>query len=148
MGTRGYYIFLYKGIYYVFYNHWDSQLDGLGQKLVNEIRTWTDADYEEIKAALEKIPEDYKNENYGNFEGLKKAALDYTSYTLDYHGDISPLIKLSSLAILYVYIINLDRMRFEIGWNSNIDGTRCTQRYWLKSIPEDWDEICYDPEEE
>lgn len=39
MGTRGYYTFLYKGIYYVFYNHWDSYLDGLGQKLVNEIRT-------------------------------------------------------------------------------------------------------------
>ena len=38
MGTRGFYCFRYKGLYYVIYNHWDSYPDGLGETLVNQLR--------------------------------------------------------------------------------------------------------------
>jgi hypothetical protein len=38
MGTRGLFGFLYKGIYYIFYNHWDSYPAGLGKNLINEIK--------------------------------------------------------------------------------------------------------------
>ena len=34
MGTRGYLIFKYKGIYYVIYNHWDSYPSGMGAATV------------------------------------------------------------------------------------------------------------------
>jgi hypothetical protein len=39
MGINGTFGFLYKGKYYLFYNHWDSYLTGLGQNLIDEIRT-------------------------------------------------------------------------------------------------------------
>jgi hypothetical protein len=38
MGTRGLFAFLYKGKYYVFYNHYDSYPAGLGNDLINEIK--------------------------------------------------------------------------------------------------------------
>ena len=37
MGTRGYRIIKFKGRYWIFYNHWDSYPDGLGQWLVDSI---------------------------------------------------------------------------------------------------------------
>ncbi|KAL8789413.1 MAG: hypothetical protein Q9213_001170 [Squamulea squamosa] len=37
MGTRGYRIIKYRGRYWVFYNHWDSYLEGMGDSLVNSI---------------------------------------------------------------------------------------------------------------
>lgn len=38
MGTRGFYCICYRGIYYVFYNHWDSYFSNLGVNLINEIK--------------------------------------------------------------------------------------------------------------
>lgn len=38
MGTRGLYGVYYKGKYYIFYCHWDSYLDGLGVKIVEELK--------------------------------------------------------------------------------------------------------------
>ena len=37
MGTRGQYGFFYKGKYYLFYNHFDSYVDGLGIKIFKEL---------------------------------------------------------------------------------------------------------------
>lgn len=39
MGTRGLYVFIYKGKYYVFYNQMDSYPEALGQVLVTMIKT-------------------------------------------------------------------------------------------------------------
>src|SRR5687767_14362420 len=38
MGTRGLYCFLYKGIYYIIYNHWDSYPEGLGETLLEQLQ--------------------------------------------------------------------------------------------------------------
>lgn len=38
MGTRGYYIIKWRGVYYVFYNQWDSYPSGLGRILVFLLR--------------------------------------------------------------------------------------------------------------
>jgi hypothetical protein len=37
MGTRGYYCYKLNGIYYVFYNHFDSYPEGLGLELLKSI---------------------------------------------------------------------------------------------------------------
>lgn len=37
MGTRGKYGFYYNGKYYLFYNHFDSYVDGLGNKILKEL---------------------------------------------------------------------------------------------------------------
>ena len=52
MGTRGFYCFRYKGLYYVIYNHWDSYPDGLGETLVNQLRN---LDPQDLRSLLENI---------------------------------------------------------------------------------------------
>jgi hypothetical protein len=37
MGTRGYYAFVFRGRFYVYYNHWDSYPAGLGKIIVDKI---------------------------------------------------------------------------------------------------------------
>ncbi|KAJ3890816.1 hypothetical protein GG344DRAFT_77483 [Lentinula edodes] len=37
MGTRGFYVYRYKGFYYVFFNQYDSYPEGLGVQVANEI---------------------------------------------------------------------------------------------------------------
>ena len=37
MGTRGLRVYRFHKRYYVFYNHWDSYPEGLGEKIVQEI---------------------------------------------------------------------------------------------------------------
>jgi hypothetical protein len=37
MGTRGLRIILFRGRYFIYYNHYDSYPEGLGQTLVCEI---------------------------------------------------------------------------------------------------------------
>lgn len=39
MGTRGFYVFRFRGKYYVYYNHWDSYPQGLGTWIVRDIPT-------------------------------------------------------------------------------------------------------------
>jgi hypothetical protein len=38
MGTRGLFGFRYKGKYYLFYNHWDSYITGLGADIISQIK--------------------------------------------------------------------------------------------------------------
>ena len=49
MGTRGFYVYKWRGRYYVYYNHWDSYPSGLGKVLVSTIPT----DPEEFRQWLE-----------------------------------------------------------------------------------------------
>lgn len=110
MGTRGYYVFKYNGIYYVFYNHFDSYYGGLGEDIVTELRKLTKEDYDEIKGALEKISERDMDEedSWGGsstFQGMKEAALHPEKYALQYVGENKPE---NDLFIEYIYMVNLD----------------------------------------
>ena len=49
MGTRGLRIILFRGRYFIYYNHYDSYPEGLGRKLVSNIPT----DLEQYKGASE-----------------------------------------------------------------------------------------------
>ena len=44
MGTNGYFVFLYNGIYYAIYNHYDSYFSYLGNNLLNEIKNMVKED--------------------------------------------------------------------------------------------------------
>lgn len=37
MGTRGYRIIKFRGRYWIFYNHWDSYPEGMGNSLVEGV---------------------------------------------------------------------------------------------------------------
>jgi hypothetical protein len=50
MGTRGYYCYRFRGRLYVYYNHWDSYPDILGEFLIGSIPTDPD-EYQAIVSA-------------------------------------------------------------------------------------------------
>lgn len=89
MGTRGYIVYVYKGIYYVLYNHWDSYPEGLGEKIVNEISEFDD---EPLKIILNKL-KITDNENI---------------------LDISTSRPVNDLFIEWIYFINFDKNVFEV----------------------------------
>ena len=141
MGTRGYYVFCYKGKYYVFYNHWDSYMEGLGEDIVKELRTMKEEDFEYFKTLLEKIPIDTKWEGEGdNFKGLKKALEDPANSRL---VKVTGMPPTNDMFVQYIYTINLDEKRFEIMWHGR-NPFPSIQKFWLKNIPEDWCDLCYE----
>jgi hypothetical protein len=52
MGTRGLRIIVFRGRYFIYYNHYDSYLEGLGKDLVSNIPT----DPEKYKGTLNTAP--------------------------------------------------------------------------------------------
>ncbi len=141
MGTRGYYVFKYNGIYYVFYNHFDSYYSGLGEDIVSELRGLTKENYDEIKSALEKISEKDigKEGSWGSstFQGMKKAALHPEKYALRYFGEKKPK---NDLFIEYIYMVNLDTDVFVVYHYDQ------QFKHPLRAIPRDW--ICAVGEED
>jgi hypothetical protein len=53
MGTRGYYCIKHRGLYYVFYNHFDSHY--LAEKIAQEVKTFTDDEFETMQCSLDRI---------------------------------------------------------------------------------------------
>lgn len=140
MGTRGNYIFRYKGKYYVFYNHWDSYFDGLGDLIVKELRSWTAAEFDNAKKLLEGFGVLEKNDGRVHFDGLMKTLNNPTNYCLDDINDDA----MRGCDCEYVYILDFDRNLFICRWDS---GTKM-QAYRLTDIPEYWmDLIAVDEEE-
>jgi len=60
MGTRGLFGFLYKGRYYLVYNHFDSYPEGLGRDLVYEIQHGQIGEWLELLTKLKVICDDDK----------------------------------------------------------------------------------------
>jgi hypothetical protein len=142
MGTRGYYVFKYKGIYYIFYNHYDSYFDnknGLGYKIIEELIKYINEG--NIKYILEQMKQLIKNIN---IDVLDQEISDGSSL---YPNDIlKPLIKPDDyiyhiskkepnidLSIEYIYIIDLDLELFRM--KSNYFNS-CNLK--LLNIPENW----------
>ncbi len=112
MGTRGLYGFRYKGRYILFYNHWDSYCDGLGNQILSELKGFTEAEYRTIRRLIKNYLRDGTfKEGIGdiegkNFEGLMKAVSTPTEHALVHVGrDISSPIMM----IEYIYIVDLDK---------------------------------------
>ncbi len=112
MGTRGLYGFRYKGRYILFYNHWDSYCDGLGQKILDELRKFTEADYDALEALLKNhlrnqtLKEGTEGWEGECFEGLMKAAQNPETCCLQY---VEREIPRPDLFMEYTYIVDLNK---------------------------------------
>jgi hypothetical protein len=140
MGTRGYYIFKYNGMHYIFYNHLDSYLSGLGQMIVNDLKKLIENDknwVETIKKLLDKIHFlDMEIWGETQFKTILKSLEQAEYYT--YHTSINePML---SVFIEYIYIIDMDSMKFKVIPTNN--GDYNTKVFTLASIPNNWEELC------
>jgi hypothetical protein len=91
MGTRGLVVFVYKGIYYIFYNHFDSYPSHLGDLIITNIKQIIkDKKYEALKEIIIKMPI-YDDEVNGStcFDDIFSCAKYPDSYC--YHtSDLEP----------------------------------------------------------
>jgi hypothetical protein len=107
MGTRGLFGFLYKGVYYMVYNHWDSYPEGLGRQLVAEIRQmlkegrmdeWIEL-LKKIKVVVEEeyvvpTPEDIeKLAPYTDLEVSERSVKDWYCLTHKCQGSFLSVLK-------------------------------------------------------
>jgi hypothetical protein len=136
MGTRGYYVFKYKGKYYVFYNQFDSYPDGehgLGYRIVEELKHLT---VEEMREYLNNFIERNTKYSQSNDEGERsihfkslKCALE-NPFNFDFN--IEQFEPNNDLWIEYIYIINLDQELIEMKqYNKKIS-------FRLDKIPDNW----------
>ena len=143
MSTRGYYVFKYKGIYYIFYNHYDSYFTCLGQMLVDNINQLikNHKNWLEILTTLISKIEKRETQNVDGeiiFSNIIDSLENSDNY--EYHTDrYEPSYETGS-HIEYIYIIDLDSLKFIIipkdrdYYNSKV--------FKLTEIPKDWIKIC------
>ncbi len=140
MGTRGYYVFKHKGMYYIFYNHFDSYFHGLGKLIVDDIKKLIKNDknwIETIKKLIDKIKL-CDTEIWGKtqFKSIHESLEQSDNYT--YHTSMNePSL---TIFIEYIYIIDIDLMKFKI-IPSSYSGCN-TKVFLLTSIPDNWDKLC------
>jgi hypothetical protein len=140
MGTRGHYIFKYKGIHYIFYNHFDSYFSGLGKMIVDDLKKLieTDKDWiETIKKLILKIKQtDIEIWGQSQFKSIIESLEDAECYTY-YTSKNEPVL---SLFIEYIYIIDIDTMKFKVipSDNNNFN----PKIFTLSSIPNNWEQLC------
>jgi hypothetical protein len=130
MGTRGNYIFRYKGKCYVFYNHFDSYFSGLGADIVRELKSWTEEDFKMAKALLECFPSEVWDDGTTTFDGLMKVLKNPIEYSIElisavHYGEEE-----------YTYTLDFDSNLFIVSWMER--DRREKQRYRLTNIPNDW----------
>lgn len=139
MTTRGWFIFKYKGIYYVFYNQCDSYIDipyGLCGRLIEELKKYN---LEQLIQLLEnfilltndKDDEDEKCKDI-YYEGIEQT-LTNKNYLYEIMNTTEEIYK-KDIFIEYKYIINLDEELFTI-----MDECKNIQlHYPLFNISNDW----------
>lgn len=126
MCTRGYYIFVYKSQYYVFYNHWDSYPSVLGELIVNELRDIGMSGLAKWKTQLDNIIEK-ETEDYLGCYGLYKALENPYKHNVQITKK-----KPEHDNVEWMYFIDLDKMRFKVtGGCVDLD-------YPIYNIPRDW----------
>jgi hypothetical protein len=114
MGTRGFVVFKYKGIYYVFYNNSDSYLEHLCNVMINDIKEMIARNnIKFIKNKILAMPleenEDYEGEeNY--YPGLKDAIIDPTCFCYN----TTKIEPSNNVFIEYIYMIDFDNELFII----------------------------------
>lgn len=140
MGTRGYYVFRSKGVYYVFYNHFDSYFEGLGELIVKELRTLTTEDFRKMRRTLAGIKW-HTNYRGNGYQGLMKLVQNPDDYDL-FFVDENPPDLMDSPGCEYIYTVDLDCEVFSVDYKEwNDDLTECYPqeiKYPLENIPTDW----------
>lgn len=143
MGTRGAIGFKLDQKEVIFYNHWDSYPDGLGQDMVDYVRSVSDWNaIRDQVTAFEAVDRDQKPtaeqkawaHKLGtvNLSVSERSENDWYCLTHAAQGDIALQLELGfgelgndfprdSLFCEYAYIINLDTMELEFyeGFNEN-----------------------------
>jgi len=127
MGTNGLYTFVYKKMYYIFFNGMDSYPSGLGQLLVNEINGWTPEYIEKLKQWVLEIEK--QSDCYCGFESLEDSVKNYAKYS---HRvtQIPPIFY----ECQWVYTIDLDTSQFIV------QNEKEKQVFDLTNIPNSWNE--------
>ena len=142
MSTRGWFIFKYKGVYYVFYNQSDSYLDipyGLCSRLIEDLKKYN---LEQLIQLLENFillinDEDDKDDEDEKYKDIYYQGIEQTLTNKNYQYEImntNEEIHEKDIFIEYKYIINLDEELFTIS-----DERKNIQlHYPLFNIPNDW----------
>ena len=141
MGTRGYRIIKFRGRYWIFYNHWDSYPEGLGQWLVDSIpsdpeqyQKWLQSQrdfYGKWDSLLNEIltiqPEDMRK----LFSDEPQKAVFFAAFDDRLQANAPPSYASlgTDVYIEWTYTIDLDREVFSVG-----DGAHFT----LNKIPDLW----------
>jgi hypothetical protein len=140
MGTRGLYVFKYKGIYYIFYNQFDSYTDGLGKLFIKDLKEIINSNQiNEIKEYIINIPLNDGNDGSINYSTIL-GAIKYPNEFCYYTSNVEPN---NDIFIEYIYIADLDDNKFIV--------KTCNNNYLkvdLYNIPDNWDEMLYDNESE
>ena len=135
MGTRGFYVFKYKGIYYIYYQHFDSYPQGgLGKQIVDEVKKLTLEDIEKIKSLLLniKLTEEENEGNISKFKNIFHSIENYNDYVY-YTSKKEP--EMGEYDTEYIYIINFDLNIIKMKSYYNT----CT--FCFDYIPNNWVEI-------
>jgi len=143
MSTRGFFVFKYKGKYYVFYNHHDSYPDmpyGLGYRFIQAFKILTHEQIIEYIIKMIQLLDDsdsdseepYKNNQKIDFDTLEDVFLNPKSYDVMIK-DEEPF---TDLFIEFIYIIDLDDDKYKM---VSSEGTQVS--FNLNKIPEDFVEI-------
>jgi hypothetical protein len=122
MATRGLYVFKYRGIYYIFYNHYDSYPSGLGKLIISDIRQLVkDNKLDIVKELVGGIPlMEKQTEGSSEYEGIVnciKRPEEFIYYTSEDEPECDIYIE-------YIYVIDFDETLFVIktdGFNSIFD---------------------------
>jgi hypothetical protein len=132
MGTRGLYVFKYKGFHYIFYNHWDSYPEWLGKKIVEELKYLK---LDRVRELLTRIKRTDINKGTKNFEGLLNALLNVDKFSL---VDITPTrVDFKEYDACYLYVIDFDNDTLEI--TSIVNETNVF--FNIEEIPDNWYDI-------
>jgi len=122
MSTRGYFVFKYKGKYYVFYNNHDSYPGmsyGLGYRFIQAFKMLTREQIIEYIEKMITLLTDYEFDVYNSikhdFETFEDVFLNPTEYEVIIQ-DEEPL---TDLFIEYIYIIDLDNDKYKMISNEN-----------------------------
>jgi hypothetical protein len=133
MGTRGYYAICYKGVYYVWYNHFDSYISGLGYEIAADWRKLTPEDIEELKKNLETIDDrDDDLVEKTDFSGLSHSASSVRPNSVEMK---EPTID---LFIEYVYIVNLDKETFKVKYTEYDSNEVCVSKCRLSKLSKEF----------
>ncbi|KAH7119942.1 hypothetical protein B0J11DRAFT_72602 [Dendryphion nanum] len=133
MGTRGFYVYKWRGRYYVYYNQLDSQPTALGVMLVSMIpsepenfRRWLEerrVEYSELEQKLFTVS--LPRAQVGKLHTLTEAGVDWLVDWPRYE------IPQDHIGIQWIYIFDLDDCQFGV---HSLD-----RPYDLTRIPEGWE---------